>query len=101
MNEGLHTATVAQIKAAVVHEWLADWGGSEDVTCAILRSLPQARLYATIDFLSDADRARLDGRPVTTTWLQRAPFVRRNFWKYLPITPLAVESSDLGDARMI
>lgn len=88
-------------QVAVVHEWLTDWGGSEDVTAAILRCLPQARLCATIDFLSDADRARFGERSITTTWLQRAPGVRTKFWNYLPLTPLAIESLDLRDADTI
>jgi glycosyltransferase involved in cell wall biosynthesis len=86
---------------AVVHEWLTEWGGSEDCVRLIAGCFPQAKLYATIDFLSDADRARLGGRPVTTTWLQKAPGVRRKFWNYLPVTALAVETHDLSEAQMI
>ena len=87
--------------AAVVHEWLTDWGGSEDVTRAILACLPQARLFATIDFLSRQDRARLGAPEISTTFLQRAPGARKRFWNYLPLTPLAVETHDLREAQVI
>ncbi|MFC5496699.1 glycosyltransferase [Caenimonas terrae] len=38
---------------------------------------------------------------ITTTFLQRAPFVRRSFWNYLPLTGLAVETHDLRDHDLI
>lgn len=84
-----------------VHEWLTDWGGSEDVTRAMLQAVPGAGLYATIDFLSPENRARFGGVPVHTTFLQKAPFVRKRFWHYLPVTPLAVETHDLRGAPVI
>ncbi len=86
---------ISQARTALVHEWLTDWGGSEDVTRLMLESLPQAQLHATIDFLSEEHRARLGGGPIQTTFLQRAPFVQKKFWNYLPLTGLAVERHDL------
>lgn len=86
----------------VVHEWLTDWGGSEDVTRLMLACYPRASLFATIDHLSAADRTRLGGvRSIRTTFLQRAPWVRTRFWNYLPVTALAVESHDLGAAGIV
>jgi glycosyltransferase involved in cell wall biosynthesis len=83
-----------------VHEWLTDWGGSEDVTRCMLRARPGA-LYATIDFLAAEDRAKLTGEPIRTTFLQHVPLARTKFWNYLPLTPLAVETHDLRDAPVI
>lgn len=88
-------------RVACVHEWLTEWGGSEDSVRAILDCYPDAQLYATIDFLSDASRELLGNRPIRTTFLQRAPWVRDRFWNYLPLTGLAVESHDVGEAEMI
>jgi glycosyltransferase involved in cell wall biosynthesis len=86
---------------SIVHEWLTDWGGSEDCLQHMLACFPQAKLHATIDYLSDTDRARLQHRPIATTFLQRAPFVRQKFWNYLPITSWAVETHDVGDADVV
>ena len=88
-------------RIACVHEWLTDWGGSEDCLRLILDCYPQAQLYATIDFLSQQNRARLGERTINTTFLQRAPWVRGHFSNYLPVTGLAVEGHDLGAADMI
>lgn len=86
---------------AFVHEWLTEWGGSEDVTRLMLRCYPQAELFATIDFLREADRFRLGAGPIRTSFLQRMPFVAKRFWNYLPITAVAVESHDLSHADLI
>jgi glycosyltransferase involved in cell wall biosynthesis len=88
-------------KIACVHEWLTDWGGSEDCLRLILECYPQAELHATIDFLSQQDRERLGNRPIKTSILQRAPWARTRFWNYLPVTGLAVESHDLSAAEII
>lgn len=84
-----------------MHEWLTDWGGSEDVTRLMLDCYPDAGLYATIDFLSPGDRSKLANRPIRTTFLQRVPWVRTRFWNYLPVTAVAVEGHDLRAAEII
>jgi glycosyltransferase involved in cell wall biosynthesis len=86
---------------ACVHEWLTEWGGSEDVVRAMLACYPQAELHATIDFLSSSDRARLGERKIHTTFLQRAPWAKTRFWNYLPLTPLAVEGHDISAADVV
>lgn len=86
---------------AFVHEWLTEWGGSEDVTRLMLRCFPQAELFATIDHLRESDRHRLGASSIRTTFLQRMPRVASRFWNYLPITALAVESHNLTAADLI
>jgi glycosyltransferase involved in cell wall biosynthesis len=88
-------------KIACVHEWLTEWGGSEDCLRLILACYPQARLHATIDFLSPNDRVRLGAPEIATTFLQRLPGARTRFWNYLPVTAFAVESHDVGEAELI
>ena len=87
---------------ACVHEWLVEWGGSEDCVRLMLECYPQAQLYATIDFLSDQDRPRMgSNREIRTTFLQRMPWVRKGFWNYLSLTGLAVEGHDVSAADLI
>lgn len=85
----------------LAHEWLTEWGGSEDVTRLMLDCFPGSSLSATINFLSANNRARLNVADIQTTFLQRAPFVEKRFWNYLPLTPLAIESLDLRHADLI
>jgi len=67
----------------------------------MLECYPEAQLYATIDFLSAQDRPRLGNRSIRTSFLQRAPWVRKAFWNYLPVTGLAVEGHDVSGADLI
>lgn len=86
---------------AIIHEWLTEWGGSEDVTRLMLDCLPGSSLSATINYLSAKNRARLNVAEIQTTFLQRAPFIEKRFWNYLPFTSLAIESLDLREADVI
>lgn len=84
------------MKIAVVHEWLIDWAGSERVVEQILACYPNADLFALVDFLPAADRAKILGKRAVTTFLQRMPFIRRSHAYYLPWMPIAIEQLDLS-----
>jgi glycosyltransferase involved in cell wall biosynthesis len=89
------------MKIALVHEWFVDWAGSESVVAQMLLCFPDAHLYSLVDFLSDADRARIGGRRAQTSFLQRAPFARSKLPYYLPLMPLAIEQLDLSNYDLI
>jgi glycosyltransferase involved in cell wall biosynthesis len=95
------TEAVTRPRVAVVHEWLTEWGGSEDVSRLMLDCFPGAALYATVEFMSAVNRMRFGNRAIRTTFLQRAPWAKSRFWNYLPLTPLAVEGHDLRGADII
>ena len=71
-----------------------------DVAEAIARGwrrvFPQAEVFAVVDFVPEASRGFLQGKPVHTTFIQRLPLARRLFRQYLPLMPLAVEQLDLS-----
>jgi glycosyltransferase involved in cell wall biosynthesis len=83
------------MRIAVVHDWLVTFAGGENVLAEILTLYPQADLFALVDFLPDAARARLSGRHARTSFLQRIPGARRHFRKLLPWFPVAVETLDV------
>ncbi len=85
------------MKVAVIHEWFETFAGSEKVVEQILESYPEADVYALVDFLQDADRVGLKGKPVQTSFIQKLPFARRLFRNYLPLMPTAIEQFDLAD----
>jgi len=89
------------MRIAIVHDWLDTWGGAENVLAVLLDLYPDADLYAIVDFLSAEDRARLGGRKVRTSFIQRLPFARHQFRKYLPLMPRAVERFDLSAYDLI
>lgn len=83
-------------RIAIVHDWLASYFGSERVLEQILHFYPEADLFCVADFLPPHERAFLNGTPVNTSFVQRLPFARRHFRKYLALMPLAVEQFDLS-----
>jgi glycosyltransferase involved in cell wall biosynthesis len=83
-------------RIAIIHEWLSGYYGSERVLEQILNLYPEADVFCVTDFLSPEERAFLNGRQVTTTFIQRLPLARRHFRKYLALMPMAVEQLDLS-----
>ena len=84
------------MRTAIVHEWFSTYAGSERVVEQFLKVLPDADLFALVDFLSDDERhEHLAGKSVRTSFLQRMPRARKSFRHYLPLMPLAVEQLDV------
>jgi glycosyltransferase involved in cell wall biosynthesis len=90
------STAIQRCRVAVVHEWLVNCAGSEKVLEQILLMLPQADLYAVVDFLPAGERGFLHGRTPRTSFIQRLPGARKRFRSYLPLMPLAMEQLDLS-----
>lgn len=84
------------MKIAIVHEWFVTYAGSERVVEQILNCFPSADIYSLIDFIPDAERGFLHNKPVTTSFLQKMPFIKTKHRHYLPLMPLAIEQFDLS-----
>ena len=82
------------MKVAIVFDWLTLIGGAERVLAEMISLYPTADIFAVIDFLED--RRILQGRPVTTSFIQQLPFARRLYRRYLPLMPLAIEQWDFS-----
>lgn len=82
------------MSGALVHEWLAPRGGSENVFEALTRIFPDAARYCLWD---DSDgRFSIDGE----TWLARTPLRRRKA-AAVPLMPLAWRSLPPVDAEWV
>ncbi|RTK98351.1 MAG: glycosyltransferase family 4 protein [Proteobacteria bacterium] len=84
------------MKIAIVHDWLYTYAGAEKVLEQILNCFPSADIYSLIDFIPDAERGFLHNKPVTTSFLQKMPFIKTKHRHYLPLMPLAIEQFDLS-----
>lgn len=89
------------MKVAIVHEWLETYAGSERVLEQLLTCWPEADLFAVCDFMPEEERLFLRGRPVRTSFIQRLPFARKHFRKYLGLMPIAVEQFDLSGYDLV
>jgi glycosyltransferase involved in cell wall biosynthesis len=83
-------------RIAIVQDWLTVYAGAERVLEQIINIWPEADLFSLIDFVPDAERAFLQGKKATTTFLQRLPWVKTKYRNYLPLMPMAIEQLDLS-----
>lgn len=88
------------MKIALIHDWLNQRGGAEDVLEALVRMYPGAPIYTSIyapDLMPDAYRSW----DIRTTWMERLPGIHRNHQPYLPLYPKAFADFDLGDFDVV
>ncbi|SHO80468.1 Glycosyltransferase [hydrothermal vent metagenome] len=90
------------MKIAIVHDWLTTNAGAEKVLREFLDIYPNADIFSLVDFLDDKDREDvLNGRKVTTSFIQNLPFAKNKFRNYLGLFPLAIEQFDLSEYDLI
>ena len=88
------------LRVALVHDWLTGMRGGEKVLEAIADLFPEAPIYTLFHFEGSVSPA-LERHPIHTSFLQRAPALRRHYRRYLPLFPAAVEGFDLDGYDMV
>ena len=82
------------MKTALVHDWLNQIGGAEDVLEKMVELFPDAPLYTSL-----YDRKRMPEKwqawDIRTGFIDWLPFARRKQQLYLPLYPLNFEYIDL------
>lgn len=89
------------MRVAVIHEWLVTYAGSERVLEQILACFPEADLFCVVDFLPEKDRSFLQGKTITTSFIQRLPKAATQYRNYLPLMPLAIEQLDVSGYDLV
>lgn len=82
------------MKIALVHDWLNGMRGGEKVLEALCELYPGAEIF-TLLLEEEKVSPRIRGMTIHTSFIQRLPFARRCYRRYLPLFPRAVESFDL------
>jgi glycosyltransferase involved in cell wall biosynthesis len=73
---------------ALVHDWLNQVGGAEDVLAELVAMYPDAPLYTSI-YWRDQMPAVWRDWSIRTLWLDRVPGIYQHHQRYLPLYPLA------------
>ena len=88
------------MKLALVHDWLNQIGGAEDVLKTLVDLYPQRPVYTSIyapeimpDYYREWD--------IRTLWLDRLPGIYRHHQPYLPIYPVGWGGLDLSEYDVI
>lgn len=83
------------MRLALVHDWLNQLGGAEDVLEALVAAFPGAPVYTSIYWRAGMPAA-YRAWDIRTTWLDRLPGIHRHHPFYLPLYPLAFAGLDLS-----
>ena len=85
---------------ALVHDWLNQMGGAENVLEEFVDLFPGAPVYTSMygpDKMPDSYR----NWPIRTTFMQRLPLVTDHHQAYLPLYPAAFQTTDLSAFDLI
>jgi glycosyltransferase involved in cell wall biosynthesis len=82
------------VRVALIHDWLVTNRGGEKVLDALCELFPEAELFTLIHRKGSVS-ARVEDRPIHTSFLQRVPGVFTHYRNYLPLFPSAIRSFDL------
>jgi glycosyltransferase involved in cell wall biosynthesis len=90
----------SNVRLALVHDWLNQVGGAEDVLLELAALFPDAPIYTSIyapDLMPEVYR----NWDIRTLWLDRMPGIQRHHQPYLPLYPLAWGGLDLSDYDIV
>ena len=85
----------------IVADWLVTYAGAERVIKEFLDIFPESELYSIVDFLQPEARNELHGKHAVTSFIQNLPKSKKNYQKYLPLMPLAIEQLDVSSHDII
>jgi glycosyltransferase involved in cell wall biosynthesis len=87
-------------RLALVHDWLNQIGGAEDVLENLVRMFPAAPIYTAMYWRDGMPRAYRDW-DIRTTWMDHLPGIYRHHQPYLPLYPMAFSRLDLSDYDVV
>lgn len=87
-------------RIALVHDWLNQMGGAENVLEELVRLFPGAPVYTSM-YDRSAMPASYRDWDIHTTFMQRLPSVTRHHQKYLLVYPAAFGGVNLSDFDLV
>ncbi len=85
---------------ALVHDWLNQVGGAEDVLEAMVRLFPDAPIYTSI-YHPDVMPEGYRNWDIRTLWIDRLPGIHTHHQAFLPLYPLAFGGLDLSEYDVV
>jgi len=88
------------LKIALVHDWLNQIGGAEDVLDVLVNHYPDSPVYTSI-FAADLMPAHYLDWHIHTLWIDHLPAIHRRHQAYLPFYPLAWHQLNLSEYDVV
>ena len=84
------------MQLALVHDWLNQIGGAEDVLATLVEEHPNSPIFTSIyapDIMPDIYKTW----DIRTLWMDKLPAIHTHHQPYLPLYPLAWHNLNLND----
>jgi len=88
------------MRIALIHDWLNQIGGAEDVLEALVEMYPDAPIYTSM-YAPEIMPIGYRAWDIRVTWMDRLPGIYRHHQVYLPLYPLAFQGLDLAGYDVI
>ena len=88
------------MKIAIVHDWLTGMRGGEKCLEVFCKLFPSADLFTLLHIPGSVSPV-IESHPIHTSFIQRFPFVDKNYRHYLPLMPFAIERFDFTGYDLI
>ena len=88
------------MKVAFAHDWLTGMRGGEKVLEALCELYPDADIF-TLFHARGSVSDTIERHRISTSLVQRLPFARSQYRRYLPVFPTAIEQFDLDPYDLV
>jgi glycosyltransferase involved in cell wall biosynthesis len=88
------------MELALVHDWLNQIGGAENVLETLVEVFPGAPIHTAMYWRDGMPSAYRDWH-IRTTWMDHLPGIYRHHQSYLPLYPVAFSRLDLSDYDLV
>ena len=88
------------MRVAIVHYWLVNMRGGEKVVEAILDLFPNADIYTNV-YDPSSMPSSITSKKIYTSYIQKFPFAKKFYQKYMPFMPKAISELNLQDYELV
>jgi glycosyltransferase involved in cell wall biosynthesis len=88
------------LKVALIHDWLTGMRGGEKCLEVFCELFPRATLFTLVHIRGSVSK-QIETMDIRTSFIQNLPMVKKNYRKYLPLFPAAVEQFDLREYDLV
>lgn len=88
------------MKVAIIHDWLTGMGGAEKIIIEFHKMFPEAPIFTSVVNYEKLDPVFKE-MDIRTTFIQKLPFSKKKYNRYLPLFPLAFEALNLQEFDLI
>ncbi len=88
------------MKLALIHDWLNQIGGAEDVLDHLVRFYPGAPVYTSM-YAPELMPAHYRNWDIRSTWMDRLPGIHQAHQRYLPLYPLTWAHTNLSEYDVV